>query len=128
MQHAAPDGMQTTKPLSAGNAVGPEHEHSEIVALGALLERHQRAIDVLRDLLRRDAGAVVEQRGEALLTEALGSAARSVRDAFGVENERVAGVQVELVGLPGDLLERAEQGARTARGDDLTARAQEVGR
>src|SRR3954468_12602620 len=95
MQHAAPDGMQTNKPLSAGNVVCADHEYCDIVALGSFLERHQRAVDVLRDVLGRDARAVAEDRGEALLAEALGAAARGVRDPVGVEHEHVAGAEVE---------------------------------
>src|SRR3954464_8535462 len=102
MQHAAPDGTQTTIPLSAGNGVRAQHQDRQVVALRALFEGEQRRVDAARDLLWDEADTAVEQNAEPLLPEALAVAAGGVGDAVGVEDERVPWAQVQIVGFPRD--------------------------
>src|SRR5262245_49229861 len=128
MQHGPSDGTQAENPLSARNGVRAQHQDREVVALRSLLEGEQRRVDAARDLLGNEADTGAEQGAEAVLPEALTVTARRVGDAVGVEDERVARPQVQLVGLPGDLLERAQQRPRAPGGRGAVAGAQDVGR
>src|SRR5215211_3040528 len=128
MQQGPSDGTQAAKPLSAGNAVRAEHQDGHVVALRTLFEGAQLGVDAARDVLGREAGAVIQQRADPLLAEALAAGARGIGDAVGVEHHRLPVAQNELVGVPFDVLEGTEQRARMARHSGAGPRPQHVGR